>query len=167
MGSYQNYSRRGTSIATMFTPEETRLKVRDLLMEILVSLAVDDETTDDEIATFEDDMGGVADLMLDSLGFQVVSVDNEEGTKFTAKLEIIDGDPLEEADLLLERWLFSSPVFSQYFCDRAFNVFLGEFESFVVKIGYRGRIHHFVPHMFVKNVVFCHQHFVYILAFGE
>ena len=49
----------------MPTPEETRLKVRDLLMEILVSLAVDDETTDDEIATFEDDMGGVADLMLD------------------------------------------------------------------------------------------------------
>jgi hypothetical protein len=84
----------------MFTPEETRLKVRDLLMEILVSLAVDDETTDDEIATFEDDMGGVADLMLDSLGFQVVSVDNEEGTKFTAKLEMIQGDPLEEADLL-------------------------------------------------------------------
>ena len=73
---------------------------RDLLMEILVSLAVDDETTDDEIATFEEDMGGVADLMLDSLGFQVVSVDNEEGTKFTAKLEMIQGDPLEEADLL-------------------------------------------------------------------
>jgi hypothetical protein len=69
-------------------------------MEILVSLAVDDETSDDEIATFEDDMGGVADLMLDSLGFKVVSVDNEEGTKFTAKLEMIQGDPLEEADLL-------------------------------------------------------------------
>ena len=48
----------------MTTPAEARLKVRDLLMEILVSLAVDDETTDDEIATFEDDMGGVADLML-------------------------------------------------------------------------------------------------------
>jgi hypothetical protein len=84
----------------MKTPDEVRLSVRDLLMEILVSLAVDDETTDDEIATFEDDMGGVADLMLDSLGFQVVSVDNEEGTKFTAKLEMIQGDPLEEADLL-------------------------------------------------------------------
>lgn len=84
----------------MKTPEEVRLSVRDLLMEILVSLAVDDETTDDEIATFEDDMGGVADLMLDSLGFKVVSVDNEEGTKFTAKLEMIEGDPLGEADLL-------------------------------------------------------------------
>lgn len=100
MGSYQNYSRRGTSIATMKTPEEVRLSVRDLLMEILVSLAVDDETTDEEIATFEDDMGEVADLMLDSLGFQVVSVDDEEGTKFTAKMEMIQGDPLEEADLV-------------------------------------------------------------------
>ena len=52
------------------------------------------------IATFEDDMGGVADLMLDSLGFTVTSVENEEGTRFTATLEIIDGDPLEEADLV-------------------------------------------------------------------
>ena len=99
MGSYQNYSRRGTSIATMFTPEETRLKVRDLLMEILVSLAVDDETTDEEVATFEDDMGGVADLMLDSLGFKVISIDNEEGTRFTATFDMIEGDPLDDSDL--------------------------------------------------------------------
>jgi hypothetical protein len=65
-------------------------------MESLGSLAVADETTDEEVAQFEDDMGGVADLMLDSLGFTVTSVDNEEGTRFTASLEIIDGDPLEE-----------------------------------------------------------------------
>ena len=88
------------STMTEQTFEETRLKVRDLLMEILVSLAVDDETTDEEIATFEDDMGGVADLMLDSIGFQVVSVDNEAGTQFTVKCDIIEGDPLEEADLI-------------------------------------------------------------------
>ena len=88
------------STMTEQTFEETRLKVRDLLMEILVSLAVDDETTDEEIATFEDDMGGVADLMLDSIGFQVVSVDNEAGTQFTVKCDIIEGDPLEEADLV-------------------------------------------------------------------
>jgi hypothetical protein len=83
----------------MPTPEETRLKVRDLLMEILVSLAVDDETTDEEVATFEDDMGGVADLMLDSLGFKVVSIDNEEGTRFTATFDMIEGDPLDDSDL--------------------------------------------------------------------
>lgn len=84
----------------MTTPAEARLKVRDLLMEILVSLAVDDETTDEDIATFEDDMGGVADLMLDSLGFTVTSVNNEEGTQFTATLELVEGDPLEEADMI-------------------------------------------------------------------
>ena len=84
----------------MTTPAEARLKVRDLLMEILVSLAVDDETTDEDIATFEDDMGGVADLMLESLGFTVTSVNNEEGTQFTATLELVEGDPLEEADLI-------------------------------------------------------------------
>jgi hypothetical protein len=84
----------------MISPEETRLKVRDLLMEILVSLAVDDETTDEEVETFEEDMSGVADLMLDSLGFKVISIDNEDGTQFTATFELIEGDPLEEADLL-------------------------------------------------------------------
>ena len=60
----------------MKTPDEVRLSVRDLLMEILVSLAVDDETSDEEVATFEDDMSGVADLMLDSLGLKITSVDN-------------------------------------------------------------------------------------------
>ena len=84
----------------MLTPEEIHLNVRDLLMEILVSLAVDDETTDAEIETFEEDMGGVADLMLDSLGFKVISVDNEEGTRFTATFEMIEGDPLDDDDLL-------------------------------------------------------------------
>ena len=82
------------------TPDEARLKVHDLLVDILVSLAVDDETTDEEIATFEEDMGGVANLMLDSLGLKVASVDNEEGTRFTATIEIIEGDPLEAADLI-------------------------------------------------------------------
>lgn len=83
----------------MTSPEESLLKVRDLLMEILVSLAVDDETTDEEIANFEDDMGEVADLMIDSLGMKIVSVDNEEGTQFTAQFELIEGDPLEEEEL--------------------------------------------------------------------
>ena len=93
------YRMRGYD-GNMISPEEIRLKVRDLLMEILVSLAVDDETTDEEVETFEEDMSGVADLMLDSLGFKVVSIDNEDGTQFTATFELIEGDPLEEADLL-------------------------------------------------------------------
>ena len=99
IGVLDLYRMRGYD-GNMISPEETRLKVRDLLMEILVSLAVDDETTDEEVETFEEDMSGVADLMLDSLGFKVVSIDNEDGTRFTATFELIEGDPLEEADLL-------------------------------------------------------------------
>jgi hypothetical protein len=41
----------------------------------------------------------VADLMLDSLGFKVISIDNEEGTRFTATFDMIEGDPLDDSDL--------------------------------------------------------------------
>ena len=82
----------------MRTPAEARLIVHEILTEIMVSLAVDDETTDEEVAEFEEDMGDVANLMLEALGFEIVSVDNEDGTQFTAKLEIVEGDPLDGLD---------------------------------------------------------------------
>ena len=82
----------------MRTPAEARLIVHEILTEIMVSLAVDDETTDEEVAEFEEDMGDVANLMLEALGFEIVSVDNEDGTQFTAKLEIVEGDQLDGLD---------------------------------------------------------------------
>ena len=86
-----------TSMATR-TPAEARLAIHEILTEILVSLAVDDETTDAEVEGFEEDMGEVADLMISALGIEVVSVDNEDGTQFTVKMEILEGDPLEGLD---------------------------------------------------------------------
>lgn len=80
------------------TPAEARLVIHEILTEILVSLAVDDETTDAEVQAFEDDMADVAYLMLDALGLEVLTVDNEEGNKFTVKMEIIEGDPLDGLD---------------------------------------------------------------------
>ena len=82
----------------MKSPAEARLAIHEIFTEILVSLAVDDETTDEEVADFEEDMGDVANLMLEAIGLQVVSVDDADGTQFTAKLEIIEGDPLESLD---------------------------------------------------------------------
>lgn len=79
------------------SPADARLAVHEVITEILVSLAVDDETTDTEVEGFEDDMAQVADLMLDALGFEVVSVDDEKGTRLTARLEILE-DPLSEED---------------------------------------------------------------------
>lgn len=79
----------------MTTPAEARLAIHDIITEILVALAVDDETTDEEVAGFEEDMGEVASVMLDAIGLKVLSVD---GAKLTCELEIIDGDPLEDLD---------------------------------------------------------------------
>ena len=79
----------------MTTPAEARLSIHDTITEILVALAVDDDTTDEEIAGFEEDMGEVASVMLDAIGLKVLSVD---GTKLTCELEIVDGDPLQDLD---------------------------------------------------------------------
>ncbi len=65
-------------------------------MEILVSLAVDDDTTDEEVAVFEADMADVATLIMDSLGLEIVSVDNDSGTKFTASCEILESELADE-----------------------------------------------------------------------
>lgn len=80
------------------TKEEATLKVLDLLVEILVSLTVDDSTTDAEVEAFETDMTEVAGLMIDSLGLKVVSVDNPEGTKFTATFDIIESALADDED---------------------------------------------------------------------
>jgi hypothetical protein len=78
------------------TKEEATLKVLDLLVEILVSLIVDDSTTDAEVEAFETDMAEVASLMIDSLGLKVISVDNPEGTKFTATFDILESGLADE-----------------------------------------------------------------------
>lgn len=80
------------------TKEEATLKVLDLLVEILVSLTIDDSTTDAEVEAFETDMTEVASLMIDSLGLKVVSVDNPEGTKFTATFDIIESELADDED---------------------------------------------------------------------
>ncbi len=84
-------------MATMTaTKEEVRLRVQDLIMEILVALAVDDDTTDEEVAVFETDMTEVATLIVESLGLEILSVDNEGGTKFTASCEILESELADE-----------------------------------------------------------------------
>ena len=84
-------------MATMTaTKEEVRLRVQDLIMEILVALAVDDDTTDEEVAVFETDMTDVATLIIESLGLEILTVDNESGTKFTASCEILESELADE-----------------------------------------------------------------------
>lgn len=83
------------------TPNEVRLEIHEILTEMLVSLAVDDDTTDEEIADFETDFAQVANLILDTLSFEVTSVtEDEDGTvSLTANLSYEEGEPLTEEEL--------------------------------------------------------------------
>jgi hypothetical protein len=83
------------------TNEETRLEIHEIITEILVTLAVDDETTDEEVAVFEEEMGNIASLVLDSLNFSVTSVEVDDNgtTNLVASLSYEDGDPISEEEL--------------------------------------------------------------------
>ena len=83
------------------TPHDTRLEIHDIITEILVTLAVDDETTDEEVAVFEEEMGNIASVILDSLNFTVVSADvAEDGTtNLTASLSYEDGEPISQEEM--------------------------------------------------------------------
>jgi hypothetical protein len=84
-------------MATMTaTKEEVRLRVQDLIMEILVALAVEDDTTDEEVSVLETDMTEVATLIVESLGLEILTVDNEDGNKFTASCEILESELADE-----------------------------------------------------------------------
>ena len=62
---------------------EARLAIRTLFRDLLVDLAEDD---DEEVEGFEDAMGEVANILLESCDLEVVSVDAEG--KITATLTI-------------------------------------------------------------------------------
>lgn len=83
------------------TPNEVRLEIHELLTEILVSLAVDDDTTDEEIADFETDFAQVANLILDTFGLEITSVSEDEDgtTRLTANMSYENGEPLSEDEL--------------------------------------------------------------------
>lgn len=80
---------------------DARLEIHDIITEILVTLAVDDETTDEEVAVFEEEMGNIASVILDSLNLTVTSAEvTEDGTtNLVASLSYEDGDPITEEEL--------------------------------------------------------------------
>jgi hypothetical protein len=87
------------------TNEETRLEIHEIITEILVTLSVDETTNDDEVAVFEEEMGNIASVILDSLNLVVTSAEvGEDGTtSLTALMSYENGDPItqEEMDTII------------------------------------------------------------------
>jgi len=67
---------------------EARLKIHSAITEVLVSMAVEDDSTDEEVEAFGEEMSEVADLILEELGLDVVSVESD--TKMTVTLDIYE-----------------------------------------------------------------------------
>lgn len=62
---------------------EARLKIHRQILDVLVSLALDDTTSDQEIADLEEDMAEVAELIMENIGLEIQSVDDESIVKAT------------------------------------------------------------------------------------
>lgn len=57
---------------------EARLKIHATLRDALVALGTDDRTTDEELLSLEDECSEIADILMEDLGLDVTSV--EENT---------------------------------------------------------------------------------------
>ena len=62
---------------------EARLKIHRQILDVLVSLALDDTTSDQEIADLEEDMAEVAELIMENIGLEIQSVDDDSIVKAT------------------------------------------------------------------------------------
>ena len=69
---------------------EARLKVHGTITEVLVAMAIDDDATDEEAEALAETMGDLADVIMEDLGLEVISVD-EDGS-MTAKLSLYVDD---------------------------------------------------------------------------
>ena len=65
---------------------EARLKIHGTITDVLVSMAVDDNSTDDEVEQFFDELGEVSDIIMEDLGLEVLGV--EEDGSITVKLRL-------------------------------------------------------------------------------
>jgi hypothetical protein len=69
---------------------EARLKIHRQILDVLVSLALDDTTSDQEIAELEEDMSEVAELIMENIGLVVNSVDDDSIVMATLNVATIE-----------------------------------------------------------------------------
>lgn len=64
---------------------DVRLRVVREIRDLLVALAVEDEVGEAEVLEIEESMTDAADLLLEAIGFEVVSID---GAVVTARINL-------------------------------------------------------------------------------
>jgi transposase len=65
---------------------EARLRIHGTITEVLVTMAMDDNATDEEIEALEEEMGELADVIMEDLGVEVNSVNEDKSMNVTLRL---------------------------------------------------------------------------------
>lgn len=65
---------------------EARLKVHGAITEVLVAMAVEDEATEDEIESLVEEMAELSDVIMEDIGLEVVSVNEDKSINVVLRL---------------------------------------------------------------------------------
>ena len=72
-------------MSTMNT-NEARLRIHGTITEVLVSMAMDDNATDEDIEALEEEMGELADVIMEDLGVEVTAVNDDKSLNVVLRL---------------------------------------------------------------------------------
>lgn len=72
-------------MSTMNT-NEARLRIHGAITEVLVAMAVDDDASDEEIESLEEEMSELADVIMEDLGVEVLSVNEDKSINTVLRL---------------------------------------------------------------------------------
>lgn len=65
---------------------EARLKIHGAITEVLVAMAVEDEATEDEIESLVEEMAELSDVIMEDIGLEVVSVNEDKSINVVLRL---------------------------------------------------------------------------------
>ena len=72
------------------TTPEAKIQIYETIIDVLVSLAVEDDATDEDIDQTAEEMSELADILMENLGLEVDSVEEDGSIKVT--LRLYEGD---------------------------------------------------------------------------
>lgn len=65
---------------------EARLKIHGAITEVLVAMAIEDESTEDEIDSLSEEMGELSDVIMEDIGLEVISVNEDKSISVILRL---------------------------------------------------------------------------------
>lgn len=80
---------------SMITGPEAKIKIYETIVDVLVSIGADDDMSDDEVEELAEEMSELADILLETLGLEVNSVEPDGSIKAT--LRLYEGEDGESA----------------------------------------------------------------------